>query len=34
VNSNAIAKLDRVNESSNDAKRNRVLGFMTNALGN
>jgi hypothetical protein len=34
VNSIVMARLDRVNGLGNDAERNRVLGFMANALGN
>ena len=34
MNSNVVAKLDKVNGSGNDAERNRVLGFMANNLSN
>ena len=34
VKSNVVAKLDKVNGLGNDAKRNKALGFMANALGN
>jgi hypothetical protein len=34
VNFNVVVKLDKVNGSSNDVERNRVLGCMANALGN